>query len=134
MGQSTLVGAAELQSAFQTFNQLSRQFIKLYTSLHKRVVEFGRGRVKTCEAKMSGLAENEQTTDRLTSILHAPHLNQSRLSTENQYAVVEIIQRQIPYIENLVYDVLNCVRGDRTGNYPVTVNRLLVNVCLPARK
>lgn len=134
MGQSTLVGAALLQNAFQTFNQLSRQFIVFYTSLQERVVAFGRERVKTCEAKMSGMAENEQIADRLTSILHVSHLDQSRLSTENQYAVVEIIQRQIRYIENLVYDVLNCAWGGRTGNYPANVNRLTVNVRLPARK
>jgi len=71
MGQSTSVGPLELQSAFQTFNQLSEQLITSYASLQERVAELGRELVDTREEKMFELAEKERLANRLTSILNA---------------------------------------------------------------
>ena len=94
MGQSTLVGAAALPGAFQTFSQLSRQLIISCTLPQKRVAALGRALTNTRKEIIFELTEKEQVADRLTTlnVLHLKQSNQAMLQVRNNMAAVTAYQ------------------------------------------
>lgn len=71
MGQTTTVGAQDLQSAFHTFNELSRELISSYSHLQERVAVLGEELANTREEKLYELGEKEKIANRLSTILDA---------------------------------------------------------------
>ena len=71
MGQTTAVGAQDLQSAFHTFNELSRELISSYSYLQERVAVLSEELANSREEKLYELGEKEKIANRLSTILDA---------------------------------------------------------------
>lgn len=101
MGQSTSVGAQDLQSAFHTFNELSEQLMTSYALLQGQVTELNHELANTREEKMFELAEKERIANRLTAILNALPaavvvLDNTGLIQETNPSAIELFEEYLP--------------------------------------